>query len=330
MFHDVFFMVKYSFIIPVKAINDYIREALPKILAIQRSDYEIIIYPNQLTTNESWDKTRQIASGACGPAQKRNLAIKDAQGEILVFIDDDAYPQDNLLEVLDENFQNERITAVGGPALTPADDSFWQRVSGAVFLSRLSGGHPERYRSLGEKREVKDWPSVNLAVRKADFTAVGGFKHEYWPGEDTLLCLDLIKGGKKIIYDPRLVAWHHRRKGFLKHLKQVGQYGLHRGYFARKFPQTSLKLKYFLPSLWLIFVVGGVILSLALAWFWWVYLGGWIIYALALTRAFYTIRRQEKGAVALMALPYIIGTHLVYGYRFLCGIMEKNLKSKLS
>src|SRR3989338_1766095 len=141
-------MTRFSFIIPVKAINDYIRETVPKILLSSRQDYEIIIYPDQVT-DERWPKTRQIASGLAGPARKRDLALRDAVGDILIFIDDDAYPEINYLDVLEKDFASPTVVGVGGPAVTPLDDSFWQQVSGAVFLSRWSGGAPERYRPSG-------------------------------------------------------------------------------------------------------------------------------------------------------------------------------------
>src|SRR5262249_11500155 len=123
------------------------------------------------------------------------------------------------------------------------------------FLSRFSGGSPERYVPMGEVREVQDWPSVNLMVRRADFVSVGGFNCAYWPGEDTKLCLQLVKTGEKILYNPCLIVWHHRRAGLGAHLKQVGAYGLHRGYFAKHFPETSFKFGYFVPSLFLVFTL---------------------------------------------------------------------------
>lgn len=325
-------MIKFSFIIPVKSVNNYIREAVPKILEINRDDYEIIIYPDEADSVFSALKTRQISTGYVGPAAKRSLAIKDALGEILVFIDDDAYSEINFLDILDIDFQDTEVKAVGGPALTPVNDSFWQKVSGAVFLSPLAGGNPERYMPVGKKRPVNDWPSVNFSIRKDVFTELNGFAGEFWPGEDTKLCLDLIKkypGG--LIYDPALIAYHHRRAGLVKHLKQIGGYGLHRGFFAKKYPETSCKLKYFIPSLFLLFVLIGAAASffsrIALN----LYLLGWIIYLLALIKAMVDISRYEKNfLIALNAVYYIFLTHLVYGYNFLKGlIFVKNLKSKL-
>ena len=143
--------MKYSFIIPVKAINDYIKESVSKINLIKRDDYEIIIYPDLVDNSFQATKIKQISTGHVGPAEKRTLAIHDALGEILIFIDDDAYPKEDFLSKIDSDFLNSEVLAVGGPAITPDTDNFWQKVSGAVFLSSLSGGNAERYVSKGQK-----------------------------------------------------------------------------------------------------------------------------------------------------------------------------------
>jgi glycosyltransferase involved in cell wall biosynthesis len=324
-------MMRYSFIIPVKAINDYIHEAVPNILKISREDYEIIIYPDE-ATNETWPKTKQIATGHCGPAEKRTQAIHDAEGDIIVFIDDDAYPEKNFLDILDQDFSDPTITAVGGPAITPSHDSFWQKVSGAVFLSALSGGSPERYVPVGKKRFVDDWPSVNLSLRKQAFADIGGFDCEFWPGEDTKLCLNIITKLKgKILYDPSLRVYHHRREGLLRHMKQVSGYGLHRGFFAKKFPETSLRIKYFIPSLFFLFVTLGSGLVFFFPQFLLWYEMGWFLYGGALLLASRDIYRFEKNIFILLnALYYIFFTHLAYGFSFLRGFFWiQHLKSKL-
>jgi cellulose synthase/poly-beta-1,6-N-acetylglucosamine synthase-like glycosyltransferase len=323
--------IKYSFIIPVKGINNFIRESVSKILEIKRDDFEVIIYPDEINP-EFWPKTRQIKTGNVGPAQKRSLAIKDALGEILVFIDDDAYPNPDFLAKLDFDFNDEKVAAVGGPALTPSNDNFWQKVSGSIFLSKMAGGFPERYSSVGVKRYIDDWPSVNLSVRKEVFIKVGGFDCAYWPGEDTKFCLDLVEKLKgKILYDPELIVWHHRRQGLFKHLNQIGNYGLHRGFFAKKFPQTSFRLKYFLPSFFLAYVALGIFASLLFSPFIKLYLLGWLIYLSALIFASWEIYKHEKNILIILnSLYYIFFTHLIYGLKFIQGfVFVKELKSKL-
>jgi glycosyltransferase involved in cell wall biosynthesis len=321
----------FTIIIPVKTINDYVRETVPHIQSFLTDDWELVILPNEADEDE-WNDNRIkiIASGKVGPAKKRDLGAEIAQGDILVFLDDDSYPDSNLLEIARPFFNNTDVVALGGPAITPPHDDYWQKVSGAVFLSRLSGGSPERYISVGQVKEVQDWPSVNMMVRKADFLVIGGFNSPYWPGEDTKLCLDLIKKtGKKILYIPNMVVWHHRRAGLAAHLKQIGGYGLHRGYFAKKYPETSRKITFFIPSIFLIFFI----ISLTFYWmptlFQLLITVGWGAYILALLFAFRDIAKYEPIHIAFVAIGYAFLTHLFYGLKFIQGLFTSNLVSRL-
>lgn len=324
-------MPKFSIIIPVKAINDYVRETVPYILNLQRPDWELIILPNDTDLNEWHDpRINIIPSGRVGPAAKRDMGATRAKGEILVFLDDDSYPEADLLDIAERYFDDDNVVALGGPAITPPHDNFWQKVSGAVFLSKLSGGAPERYVPVGKARPVDDWPSVNLMVRKDAFLAIGGFNSPYWPGEDTKLCLDLIqKTGKQILYVPEMRVWHHRRAGLAAHLRQVGGYGIHRGYFARKHPETSRKLLYFVPSAFALFVALTVIVPFIIPGAAWLFLVGWAAYALALGKAWRDMRQYETATVAMAALGYTFLTHLWYGLRFIQGLLTPKLISRL-
>lgn len=323
-------MLLVSIIIPVVKINDYIYESVNEILSMNFKDFEIIIFPDEYD-GEKFEKTKIIPTGKIGPAKKRDLAIKYADGKILAFIDDDAYPDKNWLLNGVKHFENPNIYAVGGPAITPTSDTFWQRVSGAVFLSKVGGGNPERYWPIGQIREVDDWPSVNLLIRKDVFAKIGGFKSDFWPGEDTKLCLDIIKLGGKIIYDPSVVVYHHRRAGFVKHLKQVGNYGLHRGYFVKKYPENSLKLKYFIPSLFVLFIIASVLFLLFFEKLKLVFILGYVIYGSALLYALFDIYKKERNIlISFFSLIYIFFTHCWYGIKFLEGFLfRKKLRSKL-
>ena len=200
--------LKFSIIIPVKAINSYVRETVPHIQRLSNANWELFIIPNEEEINE-WvedDRIHIISSGRVGPADKRDMGARLADGSFLVFLDDDSYPEPNLLEVATRYFLDLEVIALGGPGITPTSNNFWQRVSGAVFLSRFTGGAPERYVPIGVSRQMDDWPSVNLIVRRKGFLEVGGFDCKYWPGEDTKLCMKLKQTGKKLIYVPGMVV----------------------------------------------------------------------------------------------------------------------------
>jgi GT2 family glycosyltransferase len=316
----------------VKEVNDYVRETIPYIQALNTNNWELIIVPNNPEKNE-WEfdqRISQISSGRVGPADKRDLAAKIAKGEILVFLDDDSFPKSDILAIATKHFADESISALGGPAVTPESDSYWQKVSGAVFLSRLTGGNPERYIPLGDVKKVDDWPSVNFMVRKSDFTEVGGFDSPYWPGEDTHLCLKLVRNSKNIIYSPELIVWHHRRSGLRRHIKQVGAYGLHRGYFARRLPETSLKVKYFIPSIVLCLTATSLFSMLLPELLRNLVFIGLVIYLSGIIVGSISIAKLTTTRIALGALPFIVVTHMSYGFRFLQGFFKiRPLVSKL-
>lgn len=327
-------MDEFSIIIPFKSWSAYLDECLEHIRKLTFTGYEVILLPDEAVDLPSVYLDMPISvipTGAINPALKRDLGVKGAKGEYLAFIDDDAYPEADWLDVAYDVFTSRKdVGAIGGPGITPKGDPFWSRVSGAVFLSRISGGFPERYVSCPPSRPVEDWPTVNLLVRKETYNVAGGFDSNYWPGEDTLFCLKVIQNtGKTIYYLPELKVWHHRRSQLSKHLRQVGNYGLHRGHFSKKFPQTSRKIKYFIPTLWVIFILMGLFLSFLPYWVIIIYVFGWVCYFVGLVISFQEICKHETIKVALCATPYILLTHLWYGIKFVQGLMAKELKGSL-
>ncbi|MFZ3062540.1 MAG: glycosyltransferase family 2 protein, partial [Actinomycetota bacterium] len=198
---------------------------------------------------------------------------------------------------------------------------------GAIYESRLGGG-TLTYRYLPKTlREVDDHPSVNFLVRKDIFEKVGGFNSSYWPGEDTKLCLDITKLGKKIVYDPDVLVWHHRRRLFLPHLKQVANYAVHRGYFVKTYPQTSLRITYFLPSLLVLGLAGGLALSFFSRALLVAYLIAVAIYFTALLfSALWTTLMRTNILIGLLVIPGIFTTHLTYGVYFIKGLLTRELK----
>jgi len=321
----------FSIIIPVKELNDYVRETVPYILQLDFTDWELFIVTNE-NQNTEWpseSRIKMMSSGRVGPAEKRDIAASVATGQYLVFLDDDSYPEPNLLSLAFEKFTQGAV-ALGGPAVTPQTDSFKQKVSGAVFSSKITGGSPERYRPVGEQREVDDWPSVNLMILRDAFLKIGGFNSPYWPGEDTFLCLKLLRAGHRVTYVPNLIVWHHRREGLFRHMKQVGAYGLHRGYFARHLPETSRRIQYLFPSLVFLMFLSAPIALLLPGIFQLFVLLGMSVYLMGVVAGVGDIMRWEKKSVAVAAFPYVVATHVSYGYWFLRGLFRRGqLVSKL-
>lgn len=305
-----------SVIVPCKKPSFYLRHYLMPALKKQTfKNFELIIVPDK--------------DCPAGPAGKRDFGAKKAEGEILAFIDDDAYPHKNWLKNALSCFKNPQIAAVCGPGLTPADNNWRQKASGWVWQSWLGAGAAGTYRSRPEKKRlVDDYPSFNLLVRKKDFQAIAGFDSHYWPGEDTKLCHDLVyKLNKKIIYDPRVLVYHHRRPIFFQHLKQISRIGIHRGHFCRILPKTSLRISYFLPALFVLGLTLGWLLALP-------HPLGKIIYLtlvfsyflLVILTACQVLFKEKSFRLAFFLIPAIFLTHVVYGFYFIKGLLTSKLK----
>jgi len=260
-----------------------------------------------------------------GPAEKRDLAIKEAQGSICAFIDDDAYPDRDWLKNAVKYFNDDRVGAVGGPGLTPPEDSFMMKAGGLCYESFMGSG-PIRYRFVKDKhRTVDDITAYNLFVRKDVLEKTGGFGSTFYGGEDTKLCIEVIKLKKEILYCPEVIVYHHRRPLFREHLSQIGNVGLHRGYFVKKYPETSRKFFYFMPSVFTIAYFAGLLISLLSQ-------GFAVLYEMAvilfLTLAFISCFCRSK-AVLMSAVSSlgILLMHITYGINFLLGLTKKELKT---
>lgn len=319
----------FSIIIPVKAYNAYCEESLGTCRRLYPGQ-EVLFSPDQ-PTRVKFPGVRVIPSGPAGPSKKRDLCMKAAKGEFLAFLDDDAYPAPGWLEAAAEAFKDPEVGAVGGPAVTPPHDNRLRWASGLVYSSLLAGGtYAFRYRPMSP-RLVDDYPTCNLVVRKKVMQAVGGFDTGYWAGEDTVACLKIVHElKKKIAYHPGVLVFHHRRDLFAGHLKQVRSYALHRGYFVKKFPQTSLRPSYFLPTALLAWTVLGWVPGL--------WAGGWLkfwggsLLAYGLAALLEGLRAQWQAPAALrgtrlagLVSSGIVATHLVYGWNFLAGLLSTTL-----
>jgi len=299
----------FSIIIPIRKKNKFLTQTLSHLKNQTFKNFEILVITDKI-------------SKTANPAQKRNLGAKMAKGKYLAFLDDDSYPDKNWLKNALKVFNtNTNLSAVCGPCLTPPNNNIKQIASGLVWSSWLGSGAAGRYRnSIQKQRFVDDYPTVNLIVKKSDFNKVKGFDTHHWPGEDTVLCLNLTKKlNKKILYHPNIVVYHHRREIFNSHLAQIKRYALHRGFFAKKFPQTSLRLGYFLPSLFLVYLLSLPFSTVAFDAI------PLISYLLLLFLTFLSFLKKNGLLASILGTITIPTTHIYYGIYFIIGLLKKTL-----
>ena len=315
-----------SIIVACKSIDSYAKECIQGCLQLDYPQFELLVLPD-CTENPPNERVRVLMTGHVKPSGKRNIGVNAAKGELVAFIDGDAYPDKDWLKNCIKYFDNPKVAAVGGPGLTPQSDNTMQRASGEILSSFLGAGPLSFRHSAKLPRKCDDLPTVNLIVRRSTFKALGGFDSSYWPGEDTKFCRDLVyRVGEDALYAPDVVVYHHRRLLFRPHLKQIAGYGLHRGYFAKKFPENSRRPLYFVPSLFVLGIPAILLLGYLdesvrflslfplLAYLLLVGIGAVII----------GLKRQKANLVGPVFLG-AVATHLWYGAYFLKGLLSRKI-----
>jgi len=252
------------------------------------------------------------------PSVQRNAGMKEAQGELIYFLDDDSVaPPDNLRRAI-EHFREPQVRIVGGPNLCPADAPFREQIFALVLSSWLGFlSSRARYASVGKVRESSEKELIlcNLLARRQDMLDLGGFNEALYPNEENALMDELQKRGGKLIYDPELIVHRRPRPTLKAFCRMLMTYGRGRAEQFRILP-TLGSAPNFVPPLFCLY----------LATFW---LFGWIG-ALPLALYLLLVLIQTAALVpqgglirSLCALPLLPFPHVFYGLGFWRGLFTK-------
>jgi cellulose synthase/poly-beta-1,6-N-acetylglucosamine synthase-like glycosyltransferase len=308
-----------SIIIPCREIDGTANDCALKCSNLDYPNFEVILLPDSYPYSCTEGGTI-VPTGRVSPGRKRNIGASVAKGEILAYIDADAYPRKDWLRNAVYHLQKDiTIAAVGGPGLTPPEDNSFEQAQGQILSSFLVGGISSRYKG-SNPIETDDIHSVNFIAWKKRIEAVGGWNEQFWPGEDTLLCASLKAAGYKQFLAPDVVVYHHRRKTWREYLSQIWNYGVHRGFFAKHFPDNSRRVGYFAPSLLILGLAAGIPISMIVpAFFYFLGFGLIVYFALILV---VVLQNLKTAPTILVGLPL---THSTYGIGFIRGLTARRL-----
>lgn len=211
-----------------------IAETLGALARLDYPDYEVIVVDDGST-----DGTGEIASRfACrlisvengGLGHARNIGAEAASGEIVAYLDDDAYPDPDWMRYLAHTFRSTDYAAVGGPNIPPGDEGWIARA-----IAHAPGGP---IHVLTSDREAEHIPGCNLAVRRESLEEVGGFDAVFRAaGDDVDVCWRLLDRGWRLGFQPAAAVFHHRRKTFGAYWRQQRGYGRAEAQLERKWPE---------------------------------------------------------------------------------------------
>jgi len=190
-------------------INDGSTDAVPEIAAR---------YPVELTSTENR-----------GLSAARTLGMDQSRGEIIVYIDDDAYPDEHWLFFLAHAFATQDVGAVGGPNIGPPEDG-----DIAECVANAPGGP---IHVLVSDQVAEHIPGCNMAYRADALRKIGGFDPQFRvAGDDVDCCWRLMDSGETIGFHPAAMVWHHRRPSISRYLKQQRGYARAEALLEVKWP----------------------------------------------------------------------------------------------
>lgn len=249
---------------------------------IARQDYPTNKLEVLVIDNNSSDNTRVLVEETCknypfelnyhleiplGLSYARNTGLRKAKGEILIYLDDDAFPEnkDWIKKIVAAYKENPGVAAAGGEILP-----IWPKGKAPSWLAKLLQG-PLSISPQGiERNSIANYKNLpwgaNISFRKSTLkelglsfdTNLGRVGNQVLSGEESLLCIELIKRNKKVMLLAEAKVFHQiaperlAQEWFFKHA--YGQ-GISEAYLEIKaFSDTAViysalrRLSIFLPS----------------------------------------------------------------------------------
>jgi O-antigen biosynthesis protein len=210
-----------------------IDECLKSLSQLQYPNYEVVVIDDGSRdgTYEIVQKhnVRCVRVPNGGLSKARNLGIEAARGEVVAFIDSDAYADPDWLYYMVSALDEHGASAVGGPNLSPPQDGF------IAQCIDESPGNPTCV--LVDNERAEHIPGCNMAYRKDVFDAVGMFDAQHRAaGDDVDVCWRVLVADRKIVYHPSALVWHHRRPSIKTYLRQQKGYGFAEAHLQRRYP----------------------------------------------------------------------------------------------
>lgn len=227
-----------SFIIPNYNGADLLKKNLPKVIAACQVStvncQEIIVVDDGSTDNScevvetisrKFAKNSRHSRGLVlelisqpknrGFSSTVNRGVKEAQGDIVVLLNTDVYPEKGFLEAVLPHFDDPQVFAVGFMDKSIEGDKIVLRGRGIGWWQK--GFYVHKRGEVNQKETA--WVSGGSgAFRRSIFLKLGGFAEIYNPfyWEDIDLSYQAVKAGYKLMFEPKAKVIHEHQEGAIK------------------------------------------------------------------------------------------------------------------
>jgi len=184
---------------------------------------------------------RVVPSGGIGPYRARNLGVSSTEADVLLFLDARSRPRPDWVQRTVAEFSDRDTGIVGSDTLVRGGPSLAERASQVQQFSRL-----DKY--VAAPFFLPYLPTCNLAVRRVDFDAVGGFS-QVRSGGDADLCwrIQSQTGHRLAVVEDVLMEWVPRSDA-RQLLEQNYRYGKSHFALRREWADRGLQMTRPLPT----------------------------------------------------------------------------------
>jgi GT2 family glycosyltransferase len=211
-----------------------IRDTLEWLGRMEYPSYEVVVVDDG-STDDTVAIAREfgvrvISTPNHGLGHARNLGLEAATGEIVAYIDDDAFPDPHWFTYLARAFLTTDHAGIGGPNVPPPGDG---RI--AACVANAPGGPVHVLLSDDVAEHI---PGCNMAFRRDRLEAIGGFDPRFRrAGDDVDVCWRLQQRGWTLGFSAAAMVWHHRRNSIRAYWRQQVGYGDAEALLERKWPE---------------------------------------------------------------------------------------------
>ncbi|MCU1293307.1 MAG: glycosyl transferase [Bryobacterales bacterium] len=181
-----------------------------------------------------YSSARLISQANAGPASARNRGALEAQGEILLFTDDDCVPMPDWLEAMLGPFKDPEMVGAKGVYRTH------QRSLAARFVQIE---YEDKYRLMAGLSSIDFIDTYSAAFRRDRFLEMTGYDTSFPVAcaEDIELSYRMSARGWKMKFVPSAIVYHIHPDTLSRYLKKKYKFAFWRMLAVRKNPSKGVK-----------------------------------------------------------------------------------------